>query len=91
VHQRRGPQRHIVTGDKSAEGGGKIEKLAMGKVVYAESEKMLAFGPLSWGQAGRERIWISNPTKIDTNVAATKNDASGAPVGMDVKPAAKGK
>ncbi len=56
------------TGDKSTEGGGKIEKLAVGKVVYAQSEKMLAFGPVSWGQAGRERMCISNPTKIDTKV-----------------------
>eukprot|EP01034_Spumella_vulgaris_P022205 gene22205-28319_t len=88
------------TGDKSAEGGGKIEKLAVGKVVYAESEKMLAFGPVSCGQAGRgmvERIRISNPTKIDTKVkirivspeiaaelAAAAKNATGAP-GKDAK------
>ncbi|RYG69380.1 hypothetical protein EON64_02860, partial [archaeon] len=56
------------TGEKSTEGGGKLEKLPVGKVVYAESEKMLAFGPVSCGQSGRgvvERIRISNPTKID--------------------------
>jgi hypothetical protein len=39
------------TGDKSSEGGGKIEKLAVGKVVFAETEKILAFGPVSCGQA----------------------------------------
>lgn len=56
------------TGGKSSEGEGKLEKLPIGKVVYAESEKMLAFGPVCCSQSGRgvvERIRISNPTKID--------------------------
>jgi hydrocephalus-inducing protein len=60
------------TGEKSSEGGGKVEKLAVGKVVYAETEKMLAFGPVSCSLAsGRgvvERVKISNPTKIDIKV-----------------------
>ena len=33
------------------DGGGRLEKMAVGKVVYAEAEKMLAFGPVSCAQA----------------------------------------
>lgn len=50
---------------------GKLEKLPVGKVVYAESERMLAFGPVACNQSGKgtvERIKISNPTKIDIKV-----------------------
>jgi len=72
------------TGDKSSEGGGKIEKLPVGKVVFAETEKMLAFGPVSCSsQAGKgvlERVRISNPTKIDIKVKfsiLTPEEASG--------------
>eukprot|EP01038_Epipyxis_sp_PR26KG_P004323 gene4323-6124_t len=61
-----------VTGKKDAESVGKIEKLGIGKVVYAEHEKILAFGPVSCGQSNSrgaiERIRISNPTKIDVKV-----------------------
>ena len=55
------------TGENSITGG-KIEKLPVGKVVFAEAEKMLAFGPVSCSQSGRgvmERVKITNPTKID--------------------------
>lgn len=52
--------------------GGKIEKLPVGKVIYAEKEKILAFGPVLCGQQGFkgacERIRITNPTKIDAKV-----------------------
>ena len=73
------------TGDKSSEGGGKIEKLPVGKVVFAETEKMLAFGPVSCNSqaAGKgviERVRISNPTKIDIKVkfsVLTPEEASG--------------
>jgi len=53
-------------------GGGKIEKLPVGKVVYSESEKILAFGPIMCGAPNSkgvmERIRITNPTKIDIKV-----------------------
>ena len=53
-------------------GDGKIEKLPVGKVVYSESEKILAFGPIMCGSANvkgvMERIRITNPTKIDIKV-----------------------
>jgi hypothetical protein len=55
------------TGENSV-AGGKIEKLPVGKVVFAEAEKTLAFGPVSCAQSGRgvmERVKITNPTKID--------------------------
>eukprot|EP01032_Pedospumella_encystans_P008479 gene8479-10061_t len=94
------------TGEKSSEGGGKLEKLAVGKVVFAEIEKMLAFGPVSCGaSSGRgvvERVKISNPTKIDIKVkfdvltpeqAAEKNsapDAAAAKGGKSAKVPAKG-
>lgn len=46
----------ISTNDKNKSdgdsgGGGKFEKMAVGRVVYAEAEKMLAFGPVSCVQA----------------------------------------
>ena len=60
------------SGDGGSESSGKFEKLPFGKVVYAETEKMLAFGPVLCGQPSAkgvcERIKISNPTKIDTKV-----------------------
>jgi len=58
--------------DSGASDGGKIEKLPVGKVIYAEKEKILAFGPVLCGQQGfkgaSERIRITNPTKIDAKV-----------------------
>ena len=38
-------------GEGDSGGGGKFEKMAVGRVVYAEEEKMLAFGPVSCVQA----------------------------------------
>ena len=59
-------------GNNAGQGSSKIEKLAVGKVVYAETERMLAFGPIvcgtGQGKGAVERIRISNPTKIDTRV-----------------------
>ncbi len=54
-------------------GAGKIEKLPVGKVVYAETENILAFGPIMCNanvqsKGTMERIRITNPTKIDTKV-----------------------
>ena len=75
-------------------GGGKIEKLPVGKVVYSEKERVLAFGPLSCGGPGAkgavERIRITNPTKIDVkvNFAIKSPDAASAPAAA---PPAKGK
>ena len=40
----------MTSKNKDDPGAGKIEKLAVGKVVYAEAEKMLAFGPVSCAQ-----------------------------------------
>ena len=63
-----------VVGGEEGDGGaaGKIDKLPPGKVVYAETEKLLAFGPVLCGMAGAkgvmERIRITNPTKVDTKV-----------------------
>lgn len=58
--------------NSGSDSSGKFEKLPFGKVVYAETEKMLAFGPVLCGQPNTkgtaERIKISNPTKIDTRV-----------------------
>ena len=49
-----------------------IGKLPIGKVVFAELERALVFGPVLCGQAGgkglTERIRITNPTKIDVKV-----------------------
>lgn len=83
---------------------GKFEKLSVGKVVYAEVEKMLAFGPVmcnpSGGKGVMERIRISNPTKIDAKVrfrvASTKANAApvvetGKPTGKDAKAKDTGK
>lgn len=66
-----------VTAPKSDDGeaassGGKVDKLAVGKVVYAEVENLLAFGPVmcssGLGKGAVEKIRITNPTKIDTRV-----------------------
>ena len=58
--------------DSGMSDGGKIEKLPVGKVIFAEKEKILAFGPVLCGQQGFkgacERIRITNPTKIDAKV-----------------------
>jgi hypothetical protein len=60
-------------GDKDKLPGetGKLEKLPVGKVVFAEAERMLAYGPVLCNQSGKgamERIKITNPTKIDIKV-----------------------
>ncbi|CAM9276269.1 unnamed protein product, partial [Ectocarpus fasciculatus] len=59
-------------GGSDGASGGKVEKLAVGKVVYAEVENVLAFGPVMCssgvGKGTVERIRISNPTKIDCRV-----------------------
>ena len=60
-------------GDGEGEGGeGKYNKLPVGKVVYAEKEKIMAWGPVMCGTPATrgvvERIRITNPTKIDTKV-----------------------
>ena len=63
---------------------GHIDKLPVGKVVYAESEKMLALGLLCGNATTKgimERIRISNPTKIDTKInfkIVTPNSAAPA-------------
>ena len=61
-----------LVGGNEGDIGSKLDKLAVGKVIYAEKEKILAFGPITCGQPGTrgvmERIKISNPTKIDTKV-----------------------
>ena len=61
-----------LVGGTEGDVGSKLDKLAVGKVIYAEKEKILAFGPITCGQPGTrgvmERIKISNPTKIDTKV-----------------------
>lgn len=53
-------------------GAGFVEKLPVGKVVYAQKENLLAYGPVMCGNASNkgvmERIRITNPTKIDTKV-----------------------
>ena len=87
--------------DSGMSDGGKIEKLPVGKVIYAEKENILAFGPVLCGQQGYkgacERIRITNPTKIDAKVrfeimtpekAAEAKGASasaGAGAGKDAK------
>ena len=61
-----------LVGGNEGDVGSKLDKLAVGKVIYAEKEKILAFGPIMCGQPGTrgvmERIKISNPTKIDCKV-----------------------
>jgi hydrocephalus-inducing protein len=67
-------EQEVVSSLAEVAGGsqaGKIEKVPVGKVVYSESEKLLAFGPVSCNQIGRgvvERVKITNPTKIDIKV-----------------------
>ena len=72
-------------GGNEGDVGSKLDKLAVGKVVYAEKEKILAFGPIMCGQPGTrgvmERIKISNPTKIDCKV---KFRVAAADEGVDV-------
>ena len=62
-----------LVGGNEGDVGSKLDKLAVGKVIYAEKERILAFGPITCGQPGTrgvmERIKISNPTKIDTKVS----------------------
>ena len=84
-----------LVGGNEGDIGSKLDKLAVGKVIYAEKEKILAFGPIMCGQPGTkgvmERIKISNPTKIDCKVKfrvassddgldANKDAAAAAPV-----------
>ena len=76
--------------------GGKIDKLAVGKVVYAELEKTLAFGPImcniGGGKGSCERIRIINPTKIDTRVVFSVIPSVGdLAKATPAAPAAKGK
>jgi hypothetical protein len=63
---------------------GGIEKLAVGKVVYAHEEKVLAFGPIvcnnASGKGMTERIKITNPTKIDTKVKFSISSSNPKPV-----------
>jgi hypothetical protein len=72
----------IGNGDSSIAGGVKVDKIGVGKVVYAEADKVLAFGPVLCGAAGSrgvvERVKITNPTKIDTRVAFTVSDGPAA-------------
>jgi hydrocephalus-inducing protein len=60
---------------------GPSDKLGPGRVVYAEADKTLAFGPVMCNQGlGRgvvERIKISNPTKIDVKVNIKVTQAAG--------------
>ena len=76
-------------GNKTSGAGG-IEKLAVGKVVYAQEEKVLAFGPIvcnnASGKGLMERIKITNPTKIDTKVKFSISSSAPKPV-VDAPPA----
>lgn len=59
----------LLSTAENGSGDSKFEKVGTGKVVYAEQEKTLVFGPIMCNQAGSkgaiERIRITNPTKID--------------------------
>ena len=83
-------------------GEGKYSKLPVGKVVFAEKERVLAWGSVMCGNQGSrgvmERIRITNPTKIDTKVkfkiTSTEEAAELLSVGTvkttkDVKPPKK--
>jgi hypothetical protein len=79
-------------------GAGKAEKIGVGKVVFAEADKVLAFGPVLCGTSTSrgvvERVKITNPTKIDTKVNFTVVDAVAAseqPADGKADPKAKGK
>ena len=74
---------------------GKVEKLPVGKVVYAETENILAFGPIMCNNNANakgtmERIRITNPTKIDTKVNFKIGSADRSGGGAAAAPA-KGK
>ena len=57
----------------TATGEKEMERIPVGKVVFAEKERTLVFGPIMCNQTGSkgtmERIRISNPTKIDVQVS----------------------
>lgn len=87
---------HSLSDIKSGtEGSVKIENIGIGKVVYSQVEKMLAFGPVMCttvgGRSGSvERIRITNPTKIDVKASfAIKSVEESSE--SDPKAAAKGK
>lgn len=100
-------EQEVVSSLKEAAPLGKVEKLPLGKVVYSEAERMLAFAPVSCNQAGRgvvERVKITNPTKIDIKakfkivspeqaaiLAAQANDRPGSAAGGKGGKDAKGK
>ena len=78
--------------------GGKLERLPVGKVVFAERENILAWGPVlcnsGLGGLGRgvtERIRIINPTKIDVKVkvaiASSGTSSASAPATASKAPA----
>ena len=66
---------HSLSDIKSGtEGSVKIENIGIGKVIYSQVEKMLAFGPVMCTTVGGrsgcvERIRITNPTKIDVKAS----------------------
>ena len=45
-----------LVGGTEGDVGSKLDKLAVGKVIYAEKEKILAFGPIMCGQPGTRGI-----------------------------------
>jgi hypothetical protein len=59
-------------GGSEGDAGSKLGKLAVGKVVYSERDRVMAWGPIMCGPQGAkgvmERIRITNPTKIDAKV-----------------------
>lgn len=65
-------EQEVVSQLSEASSSGGIEKLPVGKVVFASQENMLAFGPVLCNNTGAkgvlERIKITNPTKIDAKV-----------------------
>lgn len=76
----------------------KYSKLPVGKVVYAERERLMAWGPVMCGTLGSkgvvERIRITNPTKIDVKVKfkiLTIEEATELAAGSGVKPGGKDK
>jgi hypothetical protein len=77
---------------------GGVEKLAVGHVVFALQENLLAFGPVlcnntTGGKGVMERIKITNPTKIDCKVRffiGSSTAALAAPVDPKAKAPAKG-
>jgi hypothetical protein len=76
----------------------KYTKLPVGKVVFAERERLMAWGPVMCGASGSkgvvERIRITNPTKIDIKVKfkiLTVEEATELAAGSGVKPGGKDK